>query len=454
MSFKRISKVLDMNFLGRRGFIGLLVMAGLGFCSGPAVGDPLNLIELFSKAEKASPQLEAEREAQTEAKASTEALGAYAYPSLDLAGVDGTGFPGSGSPTPPGFGGIANSPYRVGAAVDAVATWTLFDLSEHYAVSASEYQQASARDRQRLARLEVDQEALRLYVEASRYLGLENLWLAVVARIEPVQKVVQRFVLSGRYNQVQELLLQDQRDQAQLQAVNSQEAYEEALKRLALALGEKDAGFEVPEPRALDGASLEQIEESGRSPLLDLADDELDSAAALSSSANAENFPRLYVQGSVGAMQDERLVSASDYSGWVGVTVPIFSGFRIASEQLKAQASYWQKKDEGMQTQLDVDDENTQLDSRISLAQNQLESLAPQLEAADKNFNLAKDRYLNFLGTVTDLEESIRNLAQIQSEMNDAQAGLYLASGDKRLFNGGAPRAVPEEETESGSPSR
>ncbi|HTC21799.1 MAG TPA: hypothetical protein VK859_13170, partial [bacterium] len=96
-----------------------------------------------------------------------------------------------------------------------------------------------------------------------------------------------------------------------------------------------------------------------------------------------------------------------------------------------------EKNDRLSATQLQVDDVNAQFDEAINVARGQIQVLGPQHDAAGRSFSLAKDRYLNFLGSVTDLEESVRNVAQIETEMNNAQMDLLTSLGSKRLFNGG-----------------
>jgi outer membrane protein TolC len=204
-----------------------------------------------------------------------------------------------------------------------------------------------------------------------------------------------------------------------------------------LALGIDGGTIHVPETTALDENSVAVIQDATKNPYLNFAEDEVQTAKALSSGATAERLPRLYATGSVGLMDNSRLVSQNDYSGWVGVSFPLFEGFRIASEEKKAQASFREKNDRLSATQLQVDDVNAQFDEAINVAHGQLQVLGPQHDAAARNFSLAKDRYLNFLGTVTDLEESVRNVAEIETEMNNAQMDLLTSLGGKRLFNGG-----------------
>lgn len=116
---------------------------------------------------------------------------------------------------------------------------------------------------------------------------------------------------------------------------------------------------------------------------------------------------------------------------------PLFDEVRIGNEEKLTQAALQEKNKQLSAAQLQVDDTNAQYDEAIGVARGEIAVLGPQHEAAVRNFSLAKDRYLNFLGTVTDLEESVRNVAEIETEMDNAQMDLLISLGGKRLFNGG-----------------
>jgi outer membrane protein len=423
----------------------IVVMLLVGGSRLYAQDKPLMLGDILSLAEKTSPQVQAQLEREVQAKANTGVLSAYYFPHIDAAAVDSTGFPGSGSPTPGGFGGIINSPYRSGLAGDLDVTWTLFDASQGYGLTASRYQELSARQQTRIVKYEIDQTALKLYFDACRYQGLQAAWQGVVDKIKPIEEQVKHFVRTGRYNEVQMLLLQDQMDQAQMNVDTYQERYQVAVKRLGLVIGLQPESIHVPDGSALNETVLAVIQDSDKNPYLNLATDEVEAAKALRDSASAERMPRLYATGSVGAMDNSRLVSENDYSGWVGVSIPVFEGFRIESEEKKNTALYREKNDQMSAIALKVSDLNAQFDETAHVARSQLSVLGPQRDAAVKSFTMAKDRYLNFLGTVNDLEESVRNVAQIDAEIQNAQMDLLIAVGSEKLFNGGFLKGSAEE---------
>jgi outer membrane protein TolC len=246
------------------------------------------------------------------------------------------------------------------------------------------------------------------------------------------------------------LLLQNQMNQAQLNEDTYGKQYLVALQRLGLIIGLQATSIQVPDATQVSEDSLSDIQDSSDNPFLNLANDEVQAAKAQSDSASAERLPRLYVSGSVGLMDDSRLVSQNDYSGWVGVSVPLFEGFRIDSEEKKNQALYRERTHEVSAVRLKVADVNAQLDQVVQVARDQLAVLGPQHDAALKSFSLAKDRYLNFLGSVTDLEESVRNVAQIETEIQNAQMDLLTAMGARKLFNGGVVKATGAEPMKEG----
>jgi outer membrane protein TolC len=402
----------------------------------------LSIEQVLRLAEKASPGLKAYVERETQSKAVTGIQSAYLYPHLDAAGVDSTGFPGSGSPTPYGFGGLVSSPYREGTGIDISGTWTLFDANLKHKATASHYQELSSRAQTYITRMRVDEQALELYFNTALYRGQKETWNEIVEKFKPIINTVKRFVRIGRYNEVELLLLQNQQDEAKLTADTYDQQYQGNLKRLSLALGltsqvSQAPVLQVPGPSHLSEQSLAAIGNTTQNPLLDYAQSEVKVSKAIVDSASAARMPRLYVTGSVGAMDSTRLVSNSDYSGWAGISVPVFEGFSLDNEEKRARASYREKNDLLSATQLQVDDLNAQYDQTIQTAQMKITELAPRYEQAQRNFLLAKDRYLNFLGTVTELEESLKNLALIEAETNNARMDLLLAQALKKLSNGG-----------------
>lgn len=403
----------------------------------PARAQELTIEQALHLAEKVSPDLQVFGERETQTKAVTGIVSSYLFPHLDAAGVDSTGFPGSGAPTPYGFGGIVTSPYRSGEAIDLNATWILFDASQKNRLTASRYQQRSSRAQTYITRMRVDEQAVELYFNASLYAGQAKTWKDIVARLDPIITIVKHFVRSGRYNEVQLLLLENQKDNAQLNEDTYNQQYQGELTRLGLVVGLPALSLQVPQPANMGEQSLSAINEPTQNPLLDYAQSEIKVAKALTDSAAAERLPRLYVTGSVGAMDSTRLVSNSDYSGWAGISVPVFEGFSIDNEEKRARASYREKNDQLAATQLQIDDINAQYDKAIETDRIKIIELASQLGAAQRNFVMAKQRYLNFLGTVTDLEESVRNVALIETETNNAHVDLLKEQALKKLFNGG-----------------
>ncbi len=399
----------------------------------PSLGDILRL------AEKTSPDLKVQGEREKQAKESSRGLASFYYPHIFAAGATGRGLAGAGSALP-GFGGVISSPFGEGPSGDINATWTLLDISQIQGLDAAHYQEFSAREKTRIAKAQVDQAALILYFDAARYRGLENVWLGLVEKIKPIHTLVKNYVKVGRYNQVQLLLLQDQIEQAQLTADTYERQYQAALKRLAVAI-EKPV-TNVPDAATFNEESLRVISDSGDNPLLGFAKRDVQSAKALSDSASTEGLPNLYATGSIGLLKGVELVPDSNYSASIGISFPLFEGFRIDADQKIARSVFEEKNDQLTAVQRQVDDLNDQYDEALDIARNKISELAAQRDEVDENFKLAKQRYLSLLGTVTDLQASLSNMAQVQTEWIDAQMDALTASGAKKLFNGGSLAAT------------
>ncbi len=59
-----------------------------------------------------------------------------------------------------------------------------------------------------------------------------------------------------------------------------------------------------------------------------------------------------------------------------------------------------------------------------------------EFDLAIKAFNVAKKRYFSFEGELIDLREAFRNLARVETEIQETRTRLLQASGSKALLNG------------------
>src|SRR4051812_31728007 len=92
----------------------------------------LGIAETLSLVEKTNPGLKASAARESQSNANVSIAQSYLYPSFHLDAADSFGFPGSSIPTPAQFGGLMNSPFRVGPTVGVLGKVTLLDLGNWY----------------------------------------------------------------------------------------------------------------------------------------------------------------------------------------------------------------------------------------------------------------------------------------------------------------------------------
>jgi outer membrane protein len=403
-----------------------------------AQAEDLTLQEALAAAEASSPSLKAALAREGGAAQATDIARSPLFPTLDAAAVDSSGFPGSATGLD-GFSGIVASPYRKGPAADAFTKWDLIDLSTWHGLSASQYELEASRQDTRLRRAQVDEQALRLYLEASRDRGLEDAWGNLWKALKEVRDTVSRFVRNGQYSQVQEYLIEDQLDDASMRRDDFERRYRGALMRLSLLTGLKFEGLSCPPPSQLQEESLwPALESAGMSPIVARADAKASSAGETRKQYLNENFPKIEAGASAGYLSDSRLVAEQDYALFVGATIPLFEGFKIHAEEGRAAKEEEARLSEVKEARLILDSLNADFDESVEEARTDLKLLALQNDRADKAVALAKSRYLSFLGPLSDLQQGWKDMVNFQSQLADVQTQLILALGSKAFANGGA----------------
>jgi len=406
----------------------------------------LTLGEAMRLAEKVSPTLKAFLSREKEASESARAADSGFYPDLGLDAVASTGFPGSasgfGTSGLDGFPGLVASPYRQGPAAGAYAKWDLLDLSVWHQSAAAHYEYDASRERTKFTAEKVDGEALGLYLEAVRLKGERDAWQALADELNGILSTVQRFVRNGQYSLVQGSLIQDQLQDAQMRVADFDREYQAALQRLALLTGLDAKGLSCPAPSALTGAELDSLSAPGMSPLIAGAQLEVKSADETASKFNAENLPVLEVAGGAGYLSGTRLVDSQDYSLFAGISFPLFEGFRIDAEEKAARAETQARQSDVASDQLFLDDLNLRYAEQIEEAREDLKVLTEEADRAQKAVTLARQRYLAFLGPLSDLQQALKDMANAGVGLAEAKARLLSAAGEKYLLNGGTSEGV------------
>lgn len=402
------------------------------------IGKMLSLKEVVQLTEKASPELRISSQRKQEAHLSTTVARSALLPKLDLSAADSWGYPGSSSPVPLEFGGLLTSPFRVGATAGLIGRLTIFDLGQWRGLEESQENVRIATEQSEVTRIQVDQTAINLYFEAATYRGESEAWENTISRLDPILRYIKKLVKNGQYSEVQRLLLEDQLSEAELKKAVSWDHYQMSLKRLALFTGLTDSPIQIPPGSSLITAKIQDVAQNLESPVLRRAQAEIRAAKVSASKISAQHLPKLYAAGSAGFMESSRLVTKQDISGWIGVTVPLFEGFRINAESERAKVIANEKEDNLIATQLVFEDLNTQYDDTIRSERIQLAFLARERTQATQALELTRQRYLAFLEPVLNLKEAIRNLTRIDTQINKSSAQLLRAQANKLVLNGGS----------------
>jgi outer membrane protein TolC len=395
----------------------------------------LTIPETLRLAEQTSPDLKAALQREHVSEQNINFLKSFYYPTFNAQAIDSYGFPGSTSSSL-GIGGLMGSAFRSGPAVGMTGNLTLFDWGRGYAVQTARSELKAIQEETQVARYSVDQAALQIYLDASRFRGQRDSYQQIAGYVADVATQVEMFVKTGQRSVVDRLLVQDQTTDAQMTAAAFDERYQVALKRLALATGMAPDQLTCADPAKLSDQSLGLAGTGTVSPLVTQAAAQAEAAHSAVSVASAQNLPTVNATASFGDMDEARLVTKHDYAGGFGVTVPLFEGYRIQSQIHQAQALAAQRDQDLNAVRLQLDELNAHYDEIINASRVQLEYLQKELEVAERAFELAKKRYYDFQGTLVDVREAVRNLERIQSEVIDIKTDLLLALGSKALLNG------------------
>jgi outer membrane protein TolC len=288
----------------------------------------------------------------------------------------------------------------------------------------------------RLQRASVDQRALGVYLAGVRTRGESEAWQKMVAELIGVQKTVERFVRNGQYSEVEKILIEDQLKDANREASDFNLKYQTALTRLGLLTGMDPAQIACPPPAELSEEGLSGLSGGDASPLVLGAEYAQKSAKETVGKYSAQNLPKLEVAASAGYLSDTRLVGSQDYSVFVGITVPIFEGFRIDAQEKKAQAEEEAKADELASAQLTLADLNAKYDEQIVTAREDLATLVPEQTSAQRGVEIAKQRYLSFLSPLANLQQALKDMVNVDTQIAEVKTNLLLAMGAKAFLDG------------------
>lgn len=398
----------------------------------------LSLEKVLRAAEEVNPGIQAAQAMEKKAEASASIVSSWDYPNLSLAGADSIGLPANYYPTPWVYDGLLNSPTRRWGGVDLVGRWSLLDVSRWNDLEHHHQKIHAAEEQIRVKRLELYQQALQYYLQASLFRGQREVWGDIAAKAGEFLEVAKQFVRTGQYNEDKMLNIRIQLEEAETERESFDEQYRKTLRKIAILTGLDEKAMECPMPSTLDEGVLKVIQGGSVSPYLSFAQVEIKSAKAAYDKYWAERLPTVFAEGTVGAFEGANFAPQNDYSVWVGINLPLFDGYRIGSEEREGKAEIHEKEKKLEDAQLDVDELNTEYDEKISVARIRIPLIQKEHEDAIKSFQVARRRFLAYKESVTTVREALRDMSITGTQLNQAQIDLLSGLGLKAFLNGGA----------------
>lgn len=395
---------------------------------------PLSIDEVMQLAENNSPRLSVARFREIAAKKSVDIARSNYFPTLSAEAIDSTGFPGSSSELD--VVGMEGSPYRSGFGAGLVVQQTVYDFGRtYYDVEASKSEVEFSKQDTRVTVYEVKQLALRTFYDCTFFRTQRDTWERLSHESGIITREAQKFVNTGQRSIVDRYLSKAQTEEALTAEAFYAERLKKATEELAVIMGVAN-NFTCPALPAQLTNTLNPDLGIESSPILERAIINTRVADARLKQQKAGFYPKIIAVASAGTIADSRLVNKKDYAAGIGVVLPLFD-LHTSGEIKRAQAiaSATEKEVESQRQYLGI--MNARYDEVIRSSQVRLEHLKNEFSLANEAFNTAKHRYFALEGDLIDLREAFRNLARVDTEIDDTRTKLMQASGSKALLNGG-----------------
>ncbi|MGZ3662554.1 MAG: TolC family protein [Bdellovibrionota bacterium] len=398
-----------------------------------ANAEPLSLATVLNFSEENSHAVTAAVRHETASGEAVSVAQSYYFPTLDFEAIDSTGFPGSNGQL--GIGGVMGSSFRSGLSYGLVAKANVWDFGRTTnAVSASEHEHLADRQKTRLHLIDIDSQAARVFFDCVRYRSHENTWAFVLDQAKLVTQEVRKFVSTGQRTVVERYLAESQEEEAVTSRAEFAERGAVAEERLRLYTGQKKLAA-CPTADQLNEKDF-AVDSEDNNPWITNAREEASSAEAKARAARSDHMPKIVALGSVGYMNSVRLVAKKDYALGIGVTLPLFEGFRTLSKTREAEALAEEKAALVEASREDVDRSAEKFEDLLVSARVRLSHLVQEQKLAESGFELARKRYQSLQGPIVDVRESLRNLTRVKTQLNDARVDYWSALLAKQFFLG------------------
>jgi outer membrane protein len=399
----------------------------------------VGLHQALQEAEANSPKLKSAHLQTEAAKEQVRSAKSGYMPSVDLAVIASDGSPGSF-----GFMGVDNNISandRIGEGGGATLRQTLWDFGRTAnAVKTADSQRELEETNAVLSTSQIDLDVLQIYLNCSYLKSAIDDAEFTVQQARVIAGETGKYVQSGQRSIIERYLVDAQAQEAETLSAELKARVTNVQQRLALMLGRPEGSS--AECGALghgesDVASLEKA--AKKSPLIELYRASANVARFKLDEAKADERPALLGVVTGGYFHDIQAKDGWNYAAGVGLTFPLFDGFRRDSEIDRRKAELGSSEalvDFSRQT---VDEANSRYGEQIKAVQVRLTYLDKEIKLAKEAFKLAKTRYFGFKGTMVDLRESLRNLNRVMLSIDEAHRDLMIARGSYAIYNGARP---------------
>ena len=420
--------------------INFLIAGMFYFLSFQCLADiqEMDLALAIRTAELNSPQLKSELAQLHAGEEKMRVEKANYLPSIDAAAIAANGSPGA-------FGllGIDNnisSADRIGAGVGVVIKQIISDFGRTKAsVDIAKDEVKLQENLKLLVASDIGIKILQTYLECATLKSQIEDAAFTRDQAKVIASETNKFVKSGQRSIVERYLVDSQAMEAETLGAELTERVDLFERRLAVQTGQK----QIEKVGCLDlrtpsnEFSIAKIESQVRtSVLFDVNAIRLNIAKLHLLRSEADSRPTFFALANAGYF-DRRLDSGLwNYSAGLAISIPIFDGYRVdaESQRNRYEVEAVQRRTEAIEEM--IRDYNLKLESAISSSRIRYEFLKREIALGQKAFDLAKNRYFAFKGSMVDLRDALKNINRIKLAIDESKKSLLLSRGEKAIFNG------------------
>jgi outer membrane protein TolC len=331
-------------------------------------------------------------------------------PHVSLDAVDSTGFAAANSGLQ--VEGLMGSPFRSGLAGGVVVEQTIYDFGRiQSAIAGSKADMSLRRSRLAENKYHFLTSVGQIYLACSRARLLQETAGELMSWAEINLKETAKFTRTGQRSIVDNSLVQAEVNALKLE-LDQLDRYQTSLTEQMALYGASAGCKDLAQAWQLQVGNELKVEE----PSLLLAQAELEMSKASLESSKAAQLPTLKVMGSLGSMEQSRVVQVQDYSAGVGLVFPIWNGGEDARKEQawKSQAEY--QKENLQAAQLEFSAHMKNLSDEFAREQSALKVEESDLAQVRKTMRIASQRYHNLEGPLIDVREAFKQLRQMEVE--------------------------------------